>query len=237
MEENTQLPKEVVERIELEAKQYAFYNYVTAANGADFTNIETWPQYAQVAYYSIRHYMIGDLTCWPYLEKTIPVEYATQLHQANETIKVLTNDNNRLKGEVEGLKNAVEEASGYIEFLDVQNNRLRKMLSDICEKAGAGTEIEKMIVEFFKEINTERESAAGREDDWIDVNDSLPEESGRYWCYIEQLTDLGFSYFQWNCDYNSQLQRFSDMTLKNGERITHWRPLAKPPKFKQQKEK
>lgn len=81
MEENTQLPKEVVERIELEAKQYAFYNYVTAANGADFTNIETWPQYAQVAYYSIRHYMIGDLTCWPYLEKTIPVEYATKLHQ------------------------------------------------------------------------------------------------------------------------------------------------------------
>lgn len=164
-------------------------------------------------------------------------ELNERFKKSHEAIKVFTYDNNRLKGEVEGLRTAGDEASGYIEFLDVQNNRLRKMLSDICEKACAGTEIEKMIVEFFNEINTERESAAGREDDWIDVNDSLPEESGRYWCYVEHLGDLGFSYFQWNCDYNSQLQRFSDMTLKNGERITHWRPLAKPPKFKQQKEK
>lgn len=205
MEENTQLPVEVVKEIHANADAY----------------INSYPD---------------EGTEWgAYISGA--TAYATQLHQANETIKVLEYDNARLKGEVEGLKNAVEEASGYIEFLDVQNNRLRKMLSDICEKAGAGTEIEKMIVEFFNEINTERESAAGREDDWIDVNDSLPEESGRYWCYIEHLGDLGFSYFQWNCDYNSQLQRFSDMTLKNGERITHWRPLAKPPKFKQQKEK
>lgn len=78
--------------------------------------------------------------------------------------------------------------------------------------------------------------AAGREE-WIDVNDGMPEEAGRYWCYVKHLTDTGFSYFQWNCDYNPQLRRFSDMTLKDGEQITHWRPLPAPPKFKQQKEK
>lgn len=76
-----------------------------------------------------------------------------------------------------------------------------------------------------KSLSVERE-----EDAWTDVNDRLPEEGGRYWCYVESLTDLGFSYFQWNCDYNPQLRRFSDMTLTKGERITHWRPLAKPPK-------
>jgi hypothetical protein len=67
--------------------------------------------------------------------------------------------------------------------------------------------------------------------EWIDVNDRLPEEGGRYWCYVEHLTDLGFSYFQWNCDYNPQLRRFSDMTLTKGERITHWRNLPEPPKL------
>ena len=76
-----------------------------------------------------------------------------------------------------------------------------------------------------------------KDNEWIDVNDRLPEEGGRYWCYVESLTSLGFSYFQWNCDYNPQLRRFSDMTLKNGERITHWRLLPAPPIFKQQKEK
>jgi hypothetical protein len=67
-------------------------------------------------------------------------------------------------------------------------------------------------------------------DDWISVDERLPVESGRYWCYVQHLTDLGFSYFQWNCDYNAQLQRFSDMTLKDGENVTHWRRLPPPPK-------
>lgn len=67
-------------------------------------------------------------------------------------------------------------------------------------------------------------------DDWISVNDQLPSESGRYWCYVEHLTDLGFSYFQWNCDYNAQLKRFSDMTLKDGQNVTHWRDLPAGPK-------
>lgn len=73
----SKLPVVVQHRIDLEAKQYAFYNYVTAATLANFDDVSTWPQYAQVAYYSIKHYMLGDLTCWPYKEPTLAVEYAT----------------------------------------------------------------------------------------------------------------------------------------------------------------
>jgi hypothetical protein len=73
----SKLPAVVQHRIDLEAKQYAFYNYVTAATPANFDNVSTWPEYAQVAYYSIKHYMLGDLTCWPYKELTLASEYAT----------------------------------------------------------------------------------------------------------------------------------------------------------------
>jgi hypothetical protein len=69
--------------------------------------------------------------------------------------------------------------------------------------------------------------------DWISVDDKLPTESGRYWCYVEHLTDIGISHFQWNCDYNAQLRRFSDMTLTDGEHVTHWRKLPEPPKLKE----
>lgn len=40
--------------------------------------------------------------------------YASKLHQANEVIKVLEYDNNRLKGEVEGLNRWKEEAKAII---------------------------------------------------------------------------------------------------------------------------
>jgi hypothetical protein len=85
-------------------------------------------------------------------------------------------------------------------------------------------------VDMLYAIEIEWLDESGEKDDWISVEYRLPEESGRYWCYVQHLTDLGFSYFQWNCDYNAQLQRFSDMTLKDGEKITHWRPLPSPPK-------
>lgn len=44
--------------------------------------------------------------------QTYADQYASKLHQANEIIKVLTYDNNRLKGKVEGLTSAVEELKG-----------------------------------------------------------------------------------------------------------------------------
>ena len=77
------------------------------------------------------------------------------------------------------------------------------------------------------------DESAGEKDDWISVDDQLPTEGGRYWCYVMHQGDLGVSYFQWNCDYNDQLKRFSDMTLTRGEIVTHWRKLPDPPKRKE----
>ena len=37
---------------------------------------------------------------------------------------------------------------------------------------------------------------------WIPVSERLPEDSGRYWCYVEEQNDLGKSHYQWNCSWN-----------------------------------
>jgi|ERR1044072_2708636 hypothetical protein len=92
-----------------------------------------------------------------------------------------------------------------------------------CEAKSLYEDLKKKKEEFTPLITNEGE------DDWISVTDQLPTESGRYWCYVKELTDLGFSYFQWNCAYNANEGRFSDSTLTNGENVTHWRPLPPPP--------
>lgn len=87
----------------------------------------------------------------------------------------------------------------------------------------------------FKWDNTEwldetgQSQQPGREE-WISVDERLPTEGGRYWCYVEEITDLGRGYFQWNCAFNQNGRLFTDKSLCNGERITHWRPLPEPPK-------
>jgi hypothetical protein len=89
------------------------------------------------------------------------------------------------------------------------------------------------LVDGFPKFISAATPESGEIDDWISVDDQLPTESGRYWCYIQELTDLGFSYFQWNCAYNANERRFSDSTLTNGENVTHWRKLPDPPKRKE----
>jgi hypothetical protein len=69
----------------------------------------------------------------------------------------------------------------------------------------------------------------GRVEDWIRVEDGLPEEGGRYWCFVEELTDLGISHFQWNCSYHEVEKRFSDKYLTNGQKVTHWTKLLPSP--------
>ena len=68
------------------------------------------------------------------------------------------------------------------------------------------------------------------ENKWISVKDKLPEEGGRYWCYLKHINDLCASYFQWNCSYNKNEKIFSDIYLTDGEQVTHWMPLPEPPK-------
>lgn len=63
-------------------------------------------------------------------------------------------------------------------------------------------------------------------DGWIPVSDRMPEEGGRYWCYVEEQNSLGKSHYQWNCSWNGEV--WSDKALSG--RVTHWMPLPAAPK-------
>ncbi|HBX5243020.1 TPA: DUF551 domain-containing protein [Klebsiella pneumoniae] len=61
---------------------------------------------------------------------------------------------------------------------------------------------------------------------WIPVSERLPEDSGRYWCYVEEQNDLGKSHYQWNCSWNG------DRWWVESEGVgivTHWMPLPAAP--------
>ncbi|QCK79121.1 DUF551 domain-containing protein [Raoultella ornithinolytica] len=62
-------------------------------------------------------------------------------------------------------------------------------------------------------------------DRWIPVSERVPEEGGRYWCYVEEQNSLGKSHYQWNCSWNGDV--WSDNALTG--RVTHWMPLPAAP--------
>jgi len=61
---------------------------------------------------------------------------------------------------------------------------------------------------------------------WIPVSERLPEDGGRYWCYVEEQNSLGKSHYQWNCSWNGD--EWSDAALTG--RVTHWQTLPAAPK-------
>lgn len=63
-------------------------------------------------------------------------------------------------------------------------------------------------------------------DGWVACSERMPEESGRYWCYVEEQNDLGKSHYQWNCSWNGDRWWVES---ENGGRVTHWQPLPSPP--------
>ncbi len=60
---------------------------------------------------------------------------------------------------------------------------------------------------------------------WIPVSERLPEEGGRYWCYVEEQNSLGKIHYQWNCSWNGNA--WSDNMLTG--HVTHWMPLPAAP--------
>ncbi|WP_257839722.1 DUF551 domain-containing protein [Salmonella enterica] len=60
---------------------------------------------------------------------------------------------------------------------------------------------------------------------WIKCSERMPEEGGRYWCYVEEQNSLGKSHYQWNCSWNGD--EWSDKALTG--RVTHWMPLPAAP--------
>ncbi|HBQ1369496.1 TPA: DUF551 domain-containing protein [Klebsiella aerogenes] len=66
-------------------------------------------------------------------------------------------------------------------------------------------------------------------DTWIPVSERLPEEGGRYWCYVEEQNSLGKSHYQWNCSWNGEIWGGAMMY----GRVTHWMPLPAAPQEEQ----
>ncbi|HBX4910127.1 TPA: DUF551 domain-containing protein [Klebsiella pneumoniae] len=63
-------------------------------------------------------------------------------------------------------------------------------------------------------------------DRWIPVSERMPEDSGRYWCYVEEQNDLGKSHYQWNCSWNGDRWWVES---EGGGIVTHWMQLPAAP--------
>ncbi|HID5298190.1 TPA: DUF551 domain-containing protein [Klebsiella pneumoniae] len=61
---------------------------------------------------------------------------------------------------------------------------------------------------------------------WIPVSERVPEEGGRYWCYVEEQNSLGKSHYQWNCSWNGDRWWVES---EGGGIVTHWMPLPAAP--------
>lgn len=61
---------------------------------------------------------------------------------------------------------------------------------------------------------------------WIPCSERMPQEVGRYWCYVEEQNSLGKSHYQWNCSWNGDRWWVES---ENGGRVTHWMPLPAAP--------
>jgi len=62
---------------------------------------------------------------------------------------------------------------------------------------------------------------------WKNSKTDPPAESKRYWCYVEEIGELGLSHFEWNCYYDKEVNEFRDQ--HNVMRVTHWTELMGQP--------
>ncbi|HDU2896780.1 TPA: DUF551 domain-containing protein [Klebsiella aerogenes] len=77
----------------------------------------------------------------------------------------------------------------------------------------------------YRELLAYRRNSPVIPDTWIPVSERLPEEGGRYWCYVEEQNSLGKSHYQWNCSWNGEIWGGAMMY----GRVTHWMPLPAAP--------
>lgn len=131
--------------IEVEQRWIKVNSRMAAGNQKSFSRLKT-----AIAFYQGKYTLLK-------VENNKLRQNATQLHQANETIKVLEYDNNKLKGEVEGLRSAVEELKKVAIESDKQrkeaNEQLReakKLLNEVFRKHEAGLLPDRFIYEKIK---------------------------------------------------------------------------------------
>lgn len=77
-----------------------------------------------------------------------------------------------------------------------------------------------------EKIQAERDALSESVQEWIPCRERMPEEIGRYWCYVEEQNDFGKSHYQWNCSWNGDRWWVES---ENSGRVTHWMPLPAAP--------
>ena len=119
-----------------------------------------------------------------------------------------------------------------------QNNRVKQIIMNLAIDAGYGhpsyTNFDEIDYKFWEDCH-QKDSVIilaqmldkARKEKWISVDDK-PKESGRYWCYVAEINDLGLSHYQWNCAYNKEDNQWSSNAMV--KTVTHWMPLPEPPK-------
>nr|DAP27980.1 MAG TPA: Protein of unknown function (DUF551) [Caudoviricetes sp.] len=113
------------------------------------------------------------------------------------------------------------DAQGWIRHINTH-------MSDYTEAHGddAYSVLHNLITAAPQSPGSEPATVPGK---WIPVSERIPEEGGRYWCYVEEQNSLGKSHYQWNCSWDGDV--WSDKALTG--RVTHWMPLpAAPQEFK-----
>jgi len=111
---------------------------------------------------------------------------------------------------------ALEKALQAMSFMGDTLNALDAVCEEDVEYVTPAFEAVREVLEFA-------EPTQG----WIPCSERMPEEIGRYWCYVEEQNCLGKSHYQWNCSWNGDRWWVES---ENGGRVTHWMPLQEPPK-------
>lgn len=99
----------------------------------------------------------------------------------------------------------------------------KQMLGVMAESAWKAGRHAAMLAAAPQSPGSEPATVPGK---WIPVSERKPEESGRYWCYVEEQNDLGKSHYQWNCSWNGERWWVES---ENGGIVTHWIPLPAVP--------
>lgn len=62
---------------------------------------------------------------------------------------------------------------------------------------------------------------------WKNAETDRPREGGRYWCIVREINSLGVSYYQWNCAYAPEYNRWTSNSLIQD--VVWWTELAPNP--------
>lgn len=110
------------------------------------------------------------------------------------------------------------------EAFDIEMDRADTLIENIFHGDFDPDRVRAYVTGYPSTGLSSRAIAKSVESEWISVKDRLPEDGGRYWCYVAEQNDLGLSHYQWNYSYCPK-----DGWNSEDGTVTHWMPLPEPP--------